>query len=560
MALTTPNAADYSFKKLQGVGFSTASVEIFNETIPGTTSKLTSQLQVAASKIIADIPNIPTSVAPTLQVTSGSFIVPSAGTDYLQTDGTAFVTSTDPLASKVQYKEATLTTYVSGDARSRIAWYSSELLTAVPQSFTNGSDYTIQLLIRTLSGNTYQPIALSYGYFIDTDSGMVVFDNTNIAGLIDTSTQTLVARFYQYKGQYLSDFISPTSTNLTGSFTGSFQGLFYNPDGTAFSGGGSGGVQSVISSSNGAFVSASGTDVIVSASLFQVSASTIQLTGSLTAGDAVVFSNTNNQFTGSFSGSFSGISTDTISNGNFKVQVLSTGEIQTTGSVDISGSNHRVTGSISVLGAVTASQAVSVPTLRNISAISASGASISISGSLIPDADNVHDLGSTSRKWRSVATSQITASTATFSNGNITFDANGNATFANTTTASFQGKVVITDSTTVATSTKYILVNSGSTSTQYGGILNVSAVSSSYGFLFRANGEGGRWALTSGSNWNNATDVANSPYQSVITVTGSAGAPTAVTPRFADGGTLGSAGEMYVDTTTGDIYIYTTTP
>ncbi len=59
---------------------------------------------------------------------------------------------------------------------------------------------------------------------------------------------------------------------------------------------------------------------------------------------------------------------------------------------------------------------------------------------------------------------------------------------------------------------------------------------------------------------NNATDVANSPYQSVITVTGSAGAPTAVTPRFADGGTLGSAGEMYVDTTTGDIYIYTTTP
>jgi len=555
MALSTPNAADYSFKKLQGVGFSSASIEIFNEFIPGTTSKLTSQLQVAASKIIADIPNIPPVVASSLQVSNASFAVPSSGFDYLTVDGQTYVESTDPLASKVQYKEAILTTYPNGDARSELAWYSSELTTAVPQSFTSGSDYTIQLLLK--SGGTYTPVGQTYGYFIDTDSGMVVFDNTAIAALV---TSQLVARFYQYKGQYLSDFISPTSTNLTGSFTGSFQGLFFNPDGTAFSGGGSGGVQSVISSSNGAFVSASGTDVVVSASLFQVSASTIQLTGSLTAGDAVVFSNTNNQFTGSFSGSFSGISTDTISNGNFKVQVLSTGEIQTTGSVNITGSNHKVTGSISVLGAVTASQAVSVPTLRNISAISASGASISISGSLVPDADSVHDLGSSSKKWRSVAASQITASTATFSNGNITFDANGNATFANTTTASFQGRVVITDSTTVATSTKYILVNSGSTSTQYGGILNVSAVSSSYGFLFRANGEGGRWALTSGSNWNNATDVANSTYQPVVTVTGSAGAPTAVTPRFADGGTLGSAGEMYVDTTTGDIYIYTTTP
>jgi hypothetical protein len=70
-------------------------------------------------------------------------------------------------------------------------------------------------------------------------------------------------------------------------------------------GGGSGGVQSVISSSVGAYVSASGNNVLVSASIFQVSASSIQLTGSLTSSDIVVFSNTNNQFTGSLAGTSS---------------------------------------------------------------------------------------------------------------------------------------------------------------------------------------------------------------------------------------------------------------
>ena len=70
-------------------------------------------------------------------------------------------------------------------------------------------------------------------------------------------------------------------------------------------GGGGGGVQSVISSSLGTYVSASGNNVIISASIFRVSASSIQLTGSLTSSDTVVFSNTNNQFTGSLAGTSS---------------------------------------------------------------------------------------------------------------------------------------------------------------------------------------------------------------------------------------------------------------
>jgi hypothetical protein len=74
---------------------------------------------------------------------------------------------------------------------------------------------------------------------------------------------------------------------------------------TGSGGGGGGGVQSVISSSLGAYVSASGNNVIVSASIFQISASSIQLTGSLTSSDTVVFSNTNNQFTGSLAGTSS---------------------------------------------------------------------------------------------------------------------------------------------------------------------------------------------------------------------------------------------------------------
>jgi hypothetical protein len=71
------------------------------------------------------------------------------------------------------------------------------------------------------------------------------------------------------------------------------------------SGGGGSGVQSVISSSLGAYVSASGNNVLVSASIFQVSASSIQLTGSITSSDTVIFSNINNQFTGSLAGTSS---------------------------------------------------------------------------------------------------------------------------------------------------------------------------------------------------------------------------------------------------------------
>ena len=71
------------------------------------------------------------------------------------------------------------------------------------------------------------------------------------------------------------------------------------------SGGGGSGVQSVISSSLGAYVSASGNNVIVSASIFQVSASSIQLTGSITSSNTVIFSNVNNQFTGSLAGTSS---------------------------------------------------------------------------------------------------------------------------------------------------------------------------------------------------------------------------------------------------------------
>lgn len=556
MALLAAQAADYAYKKLIGIGFTSASVETYNEKTPDGLKTLVSPLTIPSTNVRVDAGLIPTIVLTSLQPSQGSsFTAPSSPNIYLARNGQTYVSATNVNASPAKYQETTLTAYAGNIARQ--VWYSEDLKGGIPSTFTSGSDYNIQLVIERSGGGTdYVP--QSYGYFIDTDSGVVVFTNPNAPTNI-TAADTLKARFFKYTGRMMSDVLTPSSANLTGSFSGSFKGTFVDDNGNPISGG-SGGVQSIISSSEGAYVSASGANVIVSASLFQVSASTIQLTGSLTAGDAVVFSNQNNQFTGSFSGSFSGISTDTISSGTFKVQVLSTGLIQATGSLDVSGSNHKITGSVSVAGAVTASQAISTPTVGNLTSISASAGTINISGSLVPDADNAHDLGSTSKKWKSVVATSVTASTATFANGNITFASNGDAVFANTTTASFQGKVIIQDSTTIATSTKYVLINSGSTTTQYGGLLNVSAVSSSYGVVFRPNGQNGRWALTSGSNWNNATDVANSVFQPIVTVTGSTGAPAAVTPRFADGGTLGSAGEIYVDTTTGDIYIYTTTP
>lgn len=154
------------------------------------------------------------------------------------------------------------------------------------------------------------------------------------------------------------------------------------------SGGGGGGVQTIISSSNGAYVSASGVNVLVSASTFQVSASSIQLTGSLTSSNAVIFSNIDNQFTGSFSGSLIGtaswalsasntpnaittasvslntvtftkgdssvfsITVDTGSGGGSGTGFPFSGDAVITGSLLVSGSGLTITGSLNMLGPI----------------------------------------------------------------------------------------------------------------------------------------------------------------------------------------------------------------
>lgn len=153
---------------------------------------------------------------------------------------------------------------------------------------------------------------------------------------------------------------------------------------TGSGGSGGGGIQSVISSSNGAYVSASGTNVIVSASTFQISASSIQLTGSLTSSNAVIFSNINNQFTGSFTGSLSGslfgtgswaTSASQAITASYVLQAVSSsfattasyaltsaggggtgfpfaGDAVITGSLLVSGSGVTITGSLNMLGPI----------------------------------------------------------------------------------------------------------------------------------------------------------------------------------------------------------------
>lgn len=391
MPISTIQAADYSYKKLVGVGFTSASYELNQEFQPNGTTNLTSPLTVPNTNVRIDASKLPKVVAANRQPTNAAFSGPLTGEEnYLDTTGTTWVPSDSPYASPAAYYNVTLTSY-SAPGSQYIVYFSSELRGAIPSTFTSGSDYAIQLTRG--SGETLIPTG--YGYFIDTDSGVVIF--TNPAAATDNGTNTIKARFFKYQGRYLSDVLTSTTATITGSFTGSFQGLFYNPDGTPFSGGGggaSGGVGSVISSSFGAYVSASGYDVIVSASSFQVTASTIVLSGSLTSTSPATFSNTTNQFTGSFSGSFSGISTDAISSGDYKVQVYSGGTIQATGSLILSGSSHQITGSVSAAGQIVAQSLYT-------NAISSSG-TVYVSGTVAPDGNQINNLGTVGNQWNAV--------------------------------------------------------------------------------------------------------------------------------------------------------------
>jgi hypothetical protein len=171
MALTTAQQALLLFKKLLGLGQTTASREFFNETsFPGRSAVYTNQIWTEQTLI----PN----TAPVL--TSGQS------------------------SSVVQYWEDVTLGAVPGTTT---AFTSSLLIDAIPFNYGDGTSYNY-----TLKDNLNNGIAFGQGdWIVDTDAGLVTFYSTVPANMPPKIS------FYKYVGA--KGFTSPT-VPITGSLFG----------------------------------------------------------------------------------------------------------------------------------------------------------------------------------------------------------------------------------------------------------------------------------------------------------------------------------------------------
>jgi hypothetical protein len=164
----------------------------------------------------------------------------------------------------------------------------------------------------------------------------------------------------------------------------------------------------------------------------------------------------------------------------------------------------------------------------------------------------------------------VTASYVNTLNQNVSI--NGTLTVSNTTTlngdllvygsASFFGSSSFINVQNLAIEDKFILLNSGSkgTPSHEGGIIIQTSASANnvFGTAIFYDQEANRWMVArSSSVAANATSItvgATTDY--IVTVSASAGAPTSPPVNFGTGNSDYSIGQMYINTTDHDIYIY----
>jgi hypothetical protein len=109
---------------------------------------------------------------------------------------------------------------------------------------------------------------------------------------------------------------------------------------------------------------------------------------------------------------------------------------------------------------------------------------------------------------------------------------------------------------------KFILLNSGSTGTpsHEGGIIvqTTSSEGTAYGTALYYDQEANRWVVNRSSSvaWNATNNVFSTSSDFIVTVTGSAGTPIGTPVNFGTGDSLNSIGQMYINTSNSDIYIY----
>ena len=208
--------------------------------------------------------------------------------------------------------------------------------------------------------------------------------------------------------------------------------------------------------------------------------------------------------------------------------------------------------------AASASQAVSSSFATTASfALNAGGGTLNISASLIGGAGggNVSVNLSSSALIVSGTANQIKVTATNGSNlltiglpDNVTIP--GNLSVTGTTTTVSASSLLVTD--------KFIILSSGSVAKNDGGIIIQSSTSpaatgSGYGFILDGSPDAPRWGVTSSLSptANNAT----TPDEYMVSAKKASGAPSNVTgPTY--GGTASGYGNIYIDSATGDIWIY----
>jgi len=172
--------------------------------------------------------------------------------------------------------------------------------------------------------------------------------------------------------------------------------------------------------------------------------------------------------------------------------------------------------------------------------------------------------------WAQSASNAVNAQTASYVNTlNQDVTINGTTSTTNltvTSNATITGNLTVNGTTTyvnvndLLVKDKFILLNSGSlTDTPNEGGIIVQTTSSegvAYGTALYYDQQANRWVVNrSGSvAWNATSSVLSTQSDFIVTVTGSAGAPTGTPINFGSGDYF--YGQMYINTSNSDIYIY----
>ena len=360
------------------------------------------------------------------------------------------------------------------------------------------------------------------------------------------ATVTASAALQVGTNQYITT--SPATTYLSGSFSGSFFGNGANLTGVTATAIFPTTAKTDLATTDQFYINDGANKYITYGNLVTDLAGSGAGTSNLTTtdtGDSLALTSQisvtgiSGSHSGSFFGNGSGLtaipytSLTSVPSGIVSASVLAAGSGQgsltlTTNGVssgDITATSLGTSGTPTFAGLTISTNALAV---NNINGITTNAATFPIA----PVATTIN-LGTTTNTAINIGTG---ASTVTIP-GNLTV--NGTTTIINTTNTAIKDQ--------------FILLASGSTGTMDGGIIvgNSATINVGEAFYWENNpGTTGRWAIASAVD---ATSTTVTPNSYVVTVSGSTADPSG-NPTY--GGATNGIGNMYVNTSTSDIWIY----